>query len=99
MYFRLTNLKKLLLHPDLDRYMKADISARIKAHSKRGSLKDMRIFLLHMNFWTEDDDFFAPAEIGLVEMTLAEGVINVFSQMVDPGEVPIGYNKKSIQLI
>ena len=32
-----------------------------------------------------------PAEIGFVEMSLREGIINIFNQMVDPGSPPLGY--------
>ncbi len=70
--------------------MQADIDRRITFEFENKTLAEARILILHFTYWTELEDFHAPAEIGLVEMTLQGGVKKVYSQLVDPGDVPEG---------
>jgi hypothetical protein len=78
------------LYQDRHEVMLEDMTRRLQQHRREESLSSMRIHILHINFWLEDEDFFAPAEIGLVEMTIEEGVRHVLSQKVCPDVIPKG---------
>ena len=45
------------------------------------------------SIWIEDDasEDIIPAEIALIEMTLREGIVRKFVQMIDPGDLPEGF--------
>ena len=49
--------------------------------------------ILISSIWIEDDasDDIIPAEIALIEMTLRDGIVRKFVQMVDPGDLPEGF--------
>ena len=39
-----------------------------------------------------------PAEIALLEMSLKNGVMRKYLQLIDPGEVPAGYKAQWLQI-
>ena len=51
------------------------------------------ISILISSIWIQDaaNDDIIPAEIALIEMTLRDGIIRKFVQMIDPGDVPDGF--------
>ena len=71
--------------------MIADIVQRVQNAHEIGELPTMRINVMSINAWLEDVDIITPAEIGLVQFNLEEGVSQVLNQLVDPGPIPKGY--------
>lgn len=75
--------------------MEEDIRRCVETLRRRAdALPRQRFFILHFNVWVEEMEpggKLIPSELGLVEVSLGEGVGEVFHQLIDPGEPPRGY--------
>lgn len=47
-------------------------------------------------FWHSDTGEVIPSEIGLVRMSVQDGVIERYNQMVSPGAMPVGYKSDAL---
>lgn len=71
--------------------MIADIVQRVQLAHDKGELPTMKINVMSINAWLEDSDIITPAEIGIVQFNLEQGILKVLDQLVDPGVIPKGY--------
>ena len=72
--------------------LRKDLWRNISTLRKKGKLSGQRFHFLHINHWTETDQQVFPAELGLVQMTLQDGVTDIFHQKIDPGtSLPLGF--------
>jgi len=72
-----------------DKFMKEDISEIVK----NPNFLNHRFHIMAVNIWLEDDSSgdIIPSEIALIEMTLKNGISRKRVQLIDPGELPIGF--------
>lgn len=64
---------------------KKDIQSRVRS----ACVKSSRFILLHTVAWTEKNGTI-PCEMGLVELSLEEGVLRYYNQLIDPNPIPMG---------
>ncbi|XP_024082206.1 protein maelstrom homolog [Cimex lectularius] len=69
--------------------MKQTIRNTVKSLNS-SSIKTFPFYFCHVNFTYKTDDFYAPAEIAVVEFTLGDGLLNKFHCFINPGKVPMG---------
>lgn len=69
--------------------MKDDISRNIDGES----VADFRFHIMSVNSWVVMDQTgeTIPCEIALVEISLRSGISRKYIQLIDPGEIPKGY--------
>ena len=77
--------------------MRDDITARVLKRDKTSSVPMMRVHILSVSNWIEGhgDDKIFPAEIGLVTVSVRDGVTSRLNQMIDPGELPLGFRAEA----
>lgn len=71
--------------PDREECAKKDIQSRVRS----ACVKSSRFILLHTVAWTEKNGTI-PCEMGLVELSLEEGVLRYYNQLIDPNPIPMG---------
>jgi len=77
--------------------MKADVDARIERAKNDNRIPQMVIHIASINTWLElDTGEVIPSEIGMVRMSVQDGVIERYNQMVGPGVMPVGYKSDAM---
>jgi len=72
--------------------MKADINARIERAKMSNKIPQMTIDIVSINTWLElETGEVIPSEIGVVRMSIQDGVVSRYNQMIGPGTLPVGY--------
>jgi hypothetical protein len=66
-----------------------DIEERLNEAISKGGLPDVRFHVLGLNVWSDEN--LPPAELTLVEFSLAQGVTAVFSKKMKPVRMPLGF--------
>jgi len=72
--------------------MKSDVEARIERANNQNKIPQMAFHIASVNTWLElDTGEVIPSEIGLVRMSIQDGVLSRYNQMISPGTMPVGY--------
>ncbi|XP_063972126.1 protein maelstrom homolog [Diachasmimorpha longicaudata] len=81
--------------------MKSDIAETIRLANECGNIPDLTVYLIHVNYFYSKDKpdssvDYIPAELGLIEFSLAEGVKS-FLHLIINVTVEIGYARETME--
>jgi len=76
---------------------KADVNARIERAKIDNRIPQMAIHIASVNTWLElDTGEVIPSEVGMVRMSVQDGVVVRHNQLIGPGTLPVGYKSDAL---
>uniref|UniRef100_A0A1B6J7Z9 HMG box domain-containing protein n=1 Tax=Homalodisca liturata TaxID=320908 RepID=A0A1B6J7Z9_9HEMI len=78
--------------------MNSYIENTVSSLASKKLLAEHKFYLVHVNYFCiTEGECYHPAELAVSEFSLAEGIIDVYSTIISPGNIPLGYRHNAMQ--